>query len=65
MAGRTTIVRPERLQVAVDEEGNRLLVGTFSDGDEVVLVMAETAAKEIGRALMSATLTIADSLPGL
>lgn len=53
---------PASINVGAAEDGNRLLVASFADGEQIVIVIAPEAAKEVGRMLTSPTVqTFSDS----
>ena len=54
---------PPKVHVVPTEDGNRLLVAEFEDGEQIVLVLAEAAAKEVGRLLVSPAIATYTELP--
>ena len=54
---------PTSVQVLVPGDGNRCIVGTWPDGEQVVLVLAEDTAKVVGEQLTSTAVEVYSQLP--
>ena len=60
---RTHTYSPPSVTVVNPGDGNRLIISTWQDGEQVILVLSEAAAKEVGRLLVSATVETFSELP--
>ncbi len=54
---------PPTVEVATPGDGNKLIVGTWPDGETVVLVLAESTAKTIGEMLLAPSVLVTGKLP--
>ena len=56
---------PPSVQVAVPGDGNRLIVGSWPDGEQVVFMLTEEVAKFVGEKLTASGIQVASSMPRL